>query len=105
MNGAPCSPWISLKHCLSTNTMYTEFIENCRRVDYTISISYTARDLPKMTNYKRSLFCQNQFHLFQKLDAHLQYAPNMNKVLKNPLKTVEEVDFTNSIPLGASKLH
>ena len=72
------------KHLLRTDTIYKEASN---------LISNYARNLPKMTKFKRSLFFQNRLHLYQKAHALLQYAPNMcTKFDKNPLKAVGEIN-------------
>ena len=53
-----------------------------------------------MTKFKRSYFCHNQLHLNLKAacTCHIKFE-------NDPLKTVEEVYYTNFIPYNTRKLH
>ena len=74
-------------------------LKTVRGVDYTNSIPYNAKSCLKWLSSKGCNSVKINSSSTKNLHAHLQYVPNRYAMFqKDPLKTVEGVDYTNSIP-------
>ena len=81
-------------------------IENCKRSWLHKLHTLQCKKLPKMTKNclspKCHNFVKNYFFVCKNSHAHFQYIHNKYGWFQNdPLKTVREVDYTNSIPYNA----
>ena len=86
--------------------MYAKFekdpLKTVRGVDYTNSIPYNAKICLKWLSSKGRNSVKINSRSNKNPHAHLQYVHNMYaRFEKDPLKTVGEVDYTNSIPYNA----
>ena len=78
-------------------------LKTVRVVDYTNSIPYSAKKLPKCLKGCNSVKINSSS--IENPHAHLQYVNKMSaKLKKHDLKTVGGADYTNSIPDSARKL-
>ena len=74
-------------------------LKTVREVDYPNSTYYSAKKLPKMTKFERHNSFKINSRSIKNPHAHLHYSHNMYaRFQSDPLKTVGEVDYTNSIP-------
>ena len=81
-------------------------LKTVRKVDYTNPIPYNAKSCQNDQVQKTINSLKINSSAIKNPHAHFHYVHNKYaRFQKDPLKTVEEVDYTNFIPYYAKKCH